>query len=65
MSNQETLYFTKVLLNFLFVVLLYFDLSERVNHSGMILMTEGLTNLLKERSVYFLARYMASCRGYE
>ena len=47
MSTQEALYFTEVLLNFLFVVLFYFDLSECVNHSGMILMTEGVTNLFK------------------
>ena len=53
MSSQEALYFAEVLLNFLLIVLFYFYLSECVNHSGMILMTEGVTNVLKREICVF------------
>ena len=63
MSTQETLYFTEVLLNSLFVILFCFDLSERVNHSGMILMTEGLTNLFKREIRVFSGQIHGQVSG--
>jgi len=49
MSTQEALDLTEIPLNFLLLILLLFYLSECVDHSGMILMTEGLTNILKRK----------------